>query len=279
MHLLHALLVVCGDSFAKGIGCRNLETEPYGSLVANSLELELVNIAKGSSTNYSIFAQVLYAIEHIDDIDLVLITSTSHDRIEWFKHNENPTKHHKDYLTNFDINYHEYPPYMPKSYLTLPEGEQHIMSEELYNGNVLTENLVGIIDYVHNVVDKGLHSKDGYFKRFDNEPISRIKVLYDYALQIHDPRITKMHSLGAMAMCHIALKNANIKHLIGTEPIDNCKKFVFINKNNHIVIDWLDLARKYPDDIPTLHTSVKGHKIAANIALSKIYELDRTNGW
>ena len=30
-------LVVCGDSFAKGIGCRNLETEPYGSLVANSL--------------------------------------------------------------------------------------------------------------------------------------------------------------------------------------------------------------------------------------------------
>ena len=43
-------LVVCGDSFAKGIGCRNLETEPYGSVVANSLGLELVNIAKGSST-------------------------------------------------------------------------------------------------------------------------------------------------------------------------------------------------------------------------------------
>ena len=31
-------LVVCGDSFAKGIGCRNLETEPYGSLVAKGRE-------------------------------------------------------------------------------------------------------------------------------------------------------------------------------------------------------------------------------------------------
>ena len=41
-------LVVCGDSFAKGIGCRNLETEPYGSLIADKLGLELVNIAKGS---------------------------------------------------------------------------------------------------------------------------------------------------------------------------------------------------------------------------------------
>ena len=125
-------LVVCGDSFAKGIGCRNLETEPYGSLVAKSLGLELVNIAKGSSTNYSIFAQVLYAIENIDDIDMILVTSTSYDRVEWFKHNENPTKHQKEYLTNYDINYHEYPPYMPNSYTEKIEGEQHIMSEDLY---------------------------------------------------------------------------------------------------------------------------------------------------
>ena len=137
-------LVVCGDSFAKGIGCRNLETEPYGSLVAKSLGLELVNIAKGSSTNYSIFAQVLYAIENIDDIDMILVTSTSYDRVEWFKHNENPTKHQKEYLTNYDINYHEYPPYMPNSYTEKIEGEQHIMSEDLYNGNVFTENLLGI---------------------------------------------------------------------------------------------------------------------------------------
>lgn len=272
-------LVVCGDSFAKGIGCRNLETEPYGSLVANSLGLELVNIAKGSSTNYSIFAQVLYAIENIDDIDMILVTSTSYDRVEWFKHNENPTKHQKEYLTNYDINYHEYPPYMPTSYSEKIEGEQHIMSKDLYNGNVFTENLLGIIDYFDNVVDKGIDTPDGYYKRFNDEPKRRTRILYDYAQQIHDPRINKMHSLGAMAMCHIALKNANIKHLIGTDPIDSCKNFVFINDNNHIDLSWAGLALKYPDDLPSLHTSAKGHRVAAKTALRRIYELDKKNGW
>jgi len=40
-------LVICGDSFAKGLGCHDLKTEPYGSIVAAALGLELVNIAKG----------------------------------------------------------------------------------------------------------------------------------------------------------------------------------------------------------------------------------------
>jgi hypothetical protein len=30
-------LVICGDSFSIGIGCHNLETEPYGSLLAKKL--------------------------------------------------------------------------------------------------------------------------------------------------------------------------------------------------------------------------------------------------
>jgi hypothetical protein len=153
------------------------------------------------------------------------------------------------------------------------------MSEDLYNGNVFTENLLGIIDYFDNVVDKGIDTPDGYYKRFNDEPKRRTRILYDYAQQIHDPRINKMHSLGAMAMCHIALKNANIKHLIGTDPIDGCKNFVFINDNNHIDLSWAGLAIKYPDDLPSLHTSAKGHRVAAKTALRRIYELDKKNGW
>lgn len=268
-------IIICGDSFAKGIGCRDIETEPYGSIVANTLGLELINIAKGSSTNYSIFLQVLYAIENIKDIDMVLVTNTSYDRVEWFTHNEAETSSYSEYLTNFDINYHQYPPYKQYSYSEKPEGEKHIMDESKYNGNVFTENLLGVIDYFDNVVDRGLETPDGYYERFYNEPKRRMRILYDYAKQIHDPRINKLHSLGALTMCHVALKNANIRHLIGTENIDNLKHFVLVDDINHMNLDWGKLAIEYPDDLPSLHTSAIGHKVAAEIAIEKI----KKNGW
>lgn len=267
-------LVICGDSFAKGIGCRDLKTEPYGSIVANKLGLELVNISKGSSTNYSIFLQVLYAIEHINDIGMVLVTNTSYDRVEWFAHDSHNISSFE--LSNFDINYHEYPPYMPGSYMPQTDGEHHIMhGSSRYNGKVFTENLLGIIDYFDNTVDKDIEHPDGYYKRFYNEPKRRTRILYDYAQQIHDPRINRLHSLGAMSMCHIALKNANIKHLIGTENIDSSKHHVLIDNSNHIELSWGELAVKYPDDLPSLHTSAKGHRVAAKIALTQI----KKNGW
>lgn len=267
-------LVICGDSFAKGIGCRDLKNEPYGSIVANSLGLEIVNIAKGSSTNYSIFLQVLYAIEHISDIEMVLVTNTSYDRVEWFAHDAHNNGRRE--LSNFDINYHEYPPYMPTSYVAQLEGEPHIMQDSSqYTGKVFTENLRGVIDYFDNIVDKDIENPEGYYKRFYNEPKRRTRILYDYAQQIHDPCINRMHSLGAMAMCHIALKNANIKHLIGTENIDQSKHHVLIDNSNHVELDWGELSVKYPDDLPSMHTSAKGHNIAAKIALRQI----KKNGW
>lgn len=265
-------LVICGDSFAKGLGCHDLKTEPYGSIVAAALGLELVNIAKGSSTNYSIFLQVLYAIEHINDIGMILVTNTSYDRVEWFAHD---AVTNNKFPTNFDINYHQYPPYHLRSYSPQAKGEQHIMSKNMYNGTIFTENLLGIIDYFDNVVDTKHETPTGYYERFYNEPKSRTKILYDYAQHIHDPRINKMHSLGAIAMCHIALKNANIPHLIGTEPIDEFKKFVLIDNNNHMELDWGVLSVKYPDDIPSMHTSAIGHRAAAKIALKKI----KQNKW
>ena len=268
-------LVICGDSFAKGIGCRDLKNEPYGSIVADQLGLELVNIAKGSSTNYSIFLQVLYAIEHINDIEMILVTNTSYDRVEWFAHD---AVTNNKFPTNFDINYHQYPPYHPGSYMPQADGETHIMHDSSrYNGKIFTENLVGVIDYFDNVVGTKNETPTGYYERFYNEPKSRTKILYDYAQHIHDHRINKMHSLGAIAMCHIALKNANIPHLIGTEPIDEFKKFVLIDNNNHMELDWGVLSVKYPDDIPSMHTSAKGHRAAAKIALKKIKQNKRNN--
>ena len=60
-------VVVCGDSFAVGIGCRDLINEPFGSLVARELKRPLFNLAKGSSTNLSIFLQMQYVADKLAD--------------------------------------------------------------------------------------------------------------------------------------------------------------------------------------------------------------------
>ena len=66
-------LIICGDSFSVGIGCSDLRTQPYGSLLSDKLGLNLFNLAKGSSTNLSIFLQVKYAIENIRDIEYLIV--------------------------------------------------------------------------------------------------------------------------------------------------------------------------------------------------------------
>ncbi len=53
-------IVICGDSFSIGIGCHDLHNEPYGSKLANHFNKNILNFAKGSSTNFSIFLQVKY---------------------------------------------------------------------------------------------------------------------------------------------------------------------------------------------------------------------------
>lgn len=264
-------LVVCGDSFAKGIGCRDLDNEPYGALVAKKLGLEYVNLAKGSSTNYSIHLQVLYMIDHIDDVSMVLVTNTSYDRIEWFPTNYEPLATE---LTNFDVNYHQYPPYQQGSYSGKIDGEPHPMEDDdRYNGNMFTENLVGVIDYFDNIVDKGIEHPDGYYKRFYNEPKKRMRVLYDYAKHVHDTRINRLHSIGAITMVHNALNNAGIRHLIGTDTLDAYARY--IDRTNQVNIDWGQLGIQYPDDLPSWHASAEGHVVAADRVIDKINE----NGW
>ena len=86
-------LVICGDSFSVGIGCEDLINEPYGSLLAKELNLNLINLAKGSSTNLSISLQVKYAIENIKDIELLIIGTTCYYRTEWFPENSKNYQH------------------------------------------------------------------------------------------------------------------------------------------------------------------------------------------
>lgn len=258
-------LVICGDSFNIGIGCHDLEKEPYGNLLSVKLNKNLINLAKGSSSNFSIFLQVKYALENISNIDFMCIGVTTYNRTEWFEEGYNFVGE----IKNTNVNYHQYPPYGVDSYKYIIP---HPMKDDKnYKGKLLTENFNSVIDYVDNCMDNP-NWKSNYYARFDNEGKDKMKLLKDYYLNIFDDQIQRQYDIGCMVMCHILLKNKGIKHLFLTydKGFDS-----YIKSENVVDVDFMKLSHQYPDDMGTMHTSYVGHKIVYNSIIKKI----ETNGW
>lgn len=255
-------LVICGDSFSVGIGCVDLINEPYGSLLSKELDLEMINFAKGSSTNLSIFLQVKYAIENIKDIDYLIIGVTSNNRVEWFPENE-PSSQHWD-LNNTNVNYHKYPPYGKDTYPSiLPHP---MLNDDKYTGTMFTENYYGVIDYVDNWLDKKIGNST-YFSKFENERPERMRFLKQYYLEIFDESIQRHYDTGVINLAHMLLKKNGIKHFILT--CDELYK-QFVPLENLVNVDWGYLSLKYPDTIGSLHTSDEGHIDVFQTIMKKI---------
>lgn len=263
-------IVVCGDSFAVGIGCRDLINEPFGSLVAKELNRPLLNLAKGSSTNMSIFLQMQYVADKLaDTTEIALIGNTSYDRVEWFPLDTDFDG--RGEITNEMVNYHQYPPYGPNSYWqTIPNP---MADDPDYTGKMFTENYMGVIDYWQVFGRKRNKPYSDYYKRFDNEPKQRMKTLYDFAVTVHEPRINRIYSIGVLAMGHQRLKQAGIKHLIFSHEVE--KYAQYIDPINLVNVNWGQLSLDYPDDIPSWHTSAKGQHVVYETVMKKLKE----NGW
>ena len=264
-------IAVCGDSFNIGIGCRNLDTEPYAQLLGQALNKPVINLAKGSSTNLSIYLQAKYVVDNLkDSVDLAIVSPTSYDRVDWFPIDADVSGE----LSNTDVNYHQYPPYGPDTYhvdncevrLTHPMAD-----DPNYRGKMFTENFHGVIDYWENF--RSQDKVSGYYHRFIDEPKSRTKTLYDFAVSIHDTRINRIQSIGVMTMAHELLKRAGIKHLILTHELEYYAKFM--DETNLCELSWGQLSIDYPDDLPSWHTSAAGHRAAFDIILNRLKE----NGW
>jgi hypothetical protein len=263
-------IIVCGDSFNIGIGCWDLTTQPYGSLLAKHLNIPLINLAKGSSTNLSIWLQVKYAFENLNagPDDLILVNETSSERINWFPDGYE----HNHEITNLDVNYHQYPPYGPNSYhQILP---QHPMQNDPgYKGKMITENMRGVVDYIDNFVDNGIDQHGSYYSRLAEEPVQRVKLVKDFYLTVYDESISQIQSRALMTMCHVYLKNKNARHLM-LLPYPG----MYINlmdESNTVQVDWGQLAVKYPDQIPSGHADERGHIEVFNTVLTKL----KFNGW
>jgi hypothetical protein len=142
-----------------------------------------------------------------------------------------------------------------------------------YKGNMLTENMRGVVDYLDNYVAKGDMQQGQYYDRISKEPVAKLKKIKDYYLSVHDDRLSMIRSQAFLSMNHLLLKNAGIKHIITSKYADQLTGL--IAKENLIEFDWFDMAVKYPDTIPSGHADHRGHIEAFEMFLNKIKE----NGW
>lgn len=264
-------LIVCGDSFNIGIGCQDLTTEPYGTLLAKHLGIPLVNLAKGSSTNLSIWLQVKYAVENLNagPEDLVLVNETSPNRLNWYPEGYEDNYHP---ITNLDVNYHDYPPYGNESYhQVLPK---HPMQDDpRYIGKMITENVAGVIDYLDNFISKGLNQRGRYYNRLADEPAQKLKIIKEFYGAVYNDRLAQIESAGLMAMSHILLRNKGINHLMLLPNLEQYTDIVL--SENMLRLNWGEITLKYPDQIPTGHATEQGHVEVFDSILAKL----KINGW
>jgi hypothetical protein len=261
-------VVICGDSFSIGIGCHNLHKEPYGSRLANHFDKTLINFAKGSSTNFSIFLQVKHVVETISpsEIEFVCIAPTSYNRVEWFPENVDTTDGD---LKLTQVNYHQYPPYGTDTYQYILENP--IGNDKNYTGEMFTENYYGIVDYVDNVLS-GKRQVGDYYSKFKKERSDRLKLLRNYYADVFDDRIQRYYDIGVITMAYGLLKSKGIKAFVLTYDPDFKN---YIPEESLVNVDWGILSQKYPDDLKTLHTSAEGHKEVFESIMQKIEQ----NGW
>lgn len=266
-------LIICGDSFNIGIGCLNLDTEPYGSLLAEHTGRKLVNLAKGSSTNLSIWLQVKYAVYNLNanENDIILVNETSSERFNWFPENTEIDPHHD--ITNLDVNYHDYPPYGHNSYFPHILDKHPMQDDKNYKGAMITENVAGVIDYLKNFVAKGYNQRGSYYNRLVDEPISKLKIVTDFYASIYNDKLSQIQSNALMVMAHSLLRNKNLKHVMLLPNMWLCEDTIL--DENKINLNWGDLTVKYPDTVGTGHSGPEGHVEACGMILDKL----KQNGW
>lgn len=257
MTTLNKTLVICGDSFNYGIGCKNLYTEPYGALVANYLGWDLIRLARGSASNYVIYLQGDFASKLEPKPSLVILGTTSYDRIEWVETGKELPVGEDVKLEH--VNYHLYPAH----HHTPPHHEApmpfHLQNDPKYNPKILSEQIVGITDYLK-FLKQG--NKNGYYQRLHPESIYKLELIENYYMGIFDYKIKRDYDIGSIMLSYLLLKKKGIPTII-LGPDMKYKELV-LEEGDYFNQDWGYCTTHWPDSVNSLHTSEEGHKYTAD---------------
>lgn len=256
-------IVVCGDSFNYGIGCVNQRTQPYSVLTSKHFNWDLVRLARGSASNYVIYLQGKYAAKMDPKPHIVILGTTSYDRIEWLATGES-FEHFPPQLE--DVNYHLYPPHhhlQPFHDTLLPF---HLENNINYRPKILSEQMVAIPEYLHHAKTKGI-SLD-YYKRLHTESADKLELINNYYFNIFDSAIKRDYDIGVLLMAYRIIKNAGINCIICTE--EKQFKTLVDDERDYFFPDWGRCTATWPDSAGTLHTGESGHEDIANRLISHI---------
>lgn len=262
-------IVVCGDSFSYGIGCVDLSLSPYGVLVAKKFEANLIRLARGSASNFSIGLQAEYAAEKIKpQPDLIIIGMTSFDRIEWQAEGSSMARTDPVGLEN--LNYHLYPPHhIPSSPMKRRE-RFHLEGDPSYNPTILTEQASGLADYI-NHARRGNPIATGYFKRLNTEPIPKLDMIMKYYFDVFQGSIKIKYDTAIIFQSYMRCILLGLNAIIVTAQPN---LFLGLVDPKHLCeVNWWQLSIDYPDSIGSLHTGEEGHRVAAERVISCIDSL------
>lgn len=256
-------MVLCGDSFNFGIGCRNLHTEPYGVLTAQHFGWDLIRLARGSASNYVIHLQGVYASKMNPKPHLVVIGTTSNDRVEWLAEGKELTE---DPVLE-DVNYHLYPPHFENPPLHDAPLDFYLKDDPKYDPKILSEQVVAFSDYMYHVkVSGGLVP---YYKRFHNEPMEKLSLIEKYYFDIFDYKIKRDYDNGVLYKAYMTVKKAGIPCIVASQ--DFALKEL-IDERDWFYQDWGRCSRLWPDSVGSMHTGEGGHADTAERLIEFIKE-------
>lgn len=256
-------LIICGDSFHCGIGCTNIPTQTYGKLTASQLGLELVMLARGSASNYIVSLQGKYAAHFKNGQHIVVLGTTSYDRVEWLAEG---TSLDNRYVSLYDVNYHMYPPHYHTPLLHDQPIKFHLQDDPLYSPKIYSEQVVAFSDYFNN---NNRNVKNGYYTRFKDEPIDKLKLIEHNYINIVDSHIKRDYDIGLILTAYTLLKKAGANCIIASD--DTVFAELVQSPGDYFAPDWTRLVKSYPDTIGTLHTSEVGH---ADVAARLLKHID-----
>lgn len=257
-------IVVCGDSFATGVGLppERCYEDFFGGLVASEFNLPLRVFARSGCCNLTIYLQVKKVIEQYQDSlvkPLVLVSITYHERylipiVENVNHSDLDLKY---------VQYREYEPYSENS-----NPQRKIEFELADTPKFVSQTLSNINLYLENKPSGATN------KSFDVIPKSKYESLMNFVSDVDNEKIKYEYDNAIITKAHLLMVNNNIPHIIMST---HETLYSHLNQDNVAIVDWGSLCQKYPDNRGTGHCDEQGHKEVFDVLKPKVEKLLNKN--
>jgi len=243
-------VIICGDSFGVGSGLpeEHCFEKSFGGLLAASLNVPAIFLARSGCSNYVIFLQIKHITEgklqHQTLNPLILITTTHYSRTEWWT----DSKLNDTAPTLENVEYDKYTPYHNFS---VPQRKLPFATNNKFKAETMSNLALKLEDKNYAKQDK-VRIGD-----LADESYDKVQQIIKYASKIQCWPVKDDYDEGLITLGHRILLVNRYTHVIMKNEI----KYNTINQQNFLSTDWGMISKKNPDNNKTGHCNEKGHEI------------------